>query len=377
MRHRVFISHCEEDHSTALDICRRIELRGVKCWIAPRDVVVGEDYLTRIGQAITRSGAFVVVLSDRTNRSRFVKAEAEYAFNDDLTIFPVRIENIEIEEGLRVLVSIHHRIDAFGANRAARLEELAGAVVRSVLSGKPGGGGGGSGKGLLDKGSVLRKAIGPGAMEFMAQWRAMDVRGSRIAWSWEAVLGGPLWPFYRGMVLAGIGCALLLALMIIIGAAQGEQGALAGFLTGWLILAILVALTGSAALRRHVGNALRHDRPPSPALLRVAGLAAGVAAIAAAFALTLPQDQRPTPTPTPFPSGQGTAVPSPPVVTPPRPPFPDPVIVGEVVPEAPDNGLVDVIRNIMVKQQDEAAAAAATANSVMESDTMAPAGNMM
>lgn len=376
MRHRVFISHCEEDHAVALDVCHRIERRGVKCWIAPRDVVVGEDYLARIGDAIEGSAAFVVVLSRHTNRSRFVKVEAEFAFSDGMTIFPVRIEDVKIERGLRLLVSINHRVDAFGADRAARLEQFADAVVRNVLSGNRKGGGSHE---LPAGAGVLMSAIGAGASDFIAQWRAMDARGSRIAWSWEAALGGPLWPFYRGMVLAGVGCAVLLALMIVIGGAQGgARGALSGLLVGWAVLAVLVGLTGSAALRRHIGDAIRYDRAPSP-ILRAAGLAASAAAVAGAFAATLP---RGTPPAAPFssPTFSKYNLTGSVAVNRPRRDGSDAMAEPDgATDDQPGNDIENIVRNILVEQQqqNELNAAAAATPIVSTNDTMPNVGNAM
>ena len=40
--HDIFISYSSADMQTAMDICSGLEEKGMKCWIAPRDVVAGE-----------------------------------------------------------------------------------------------------------------------------------------------------------------------------------------------------------------------------------------------------------------------------------------------------------------------------------------------
>jgi Spy/CpxP family protein refolding chaperone len=278
MSHRVFISHCEADNALALDICHRIESRGVQCWIAPRDVVVGEDYARRIGDAIEQSAAFVVVLSRHTNGSIFVKREVEYACSSKIPIFPVRIEKVELDKGLRLFISINHRVDAFGAGRGRALEQLARAVVRKVQRGKENGG-------ATDNIRELARMIGPGAMDFIRQWKRMDETRAPLAWSWEAFLGGALWPFYRGMIGLGAVLVAVLVIMMLLGGTlgRGVDGALTGLLASWLLIAFYVGLTGSVALRRHARRMVASgERPSRPK--RLVGMATAAAAVAGALA---------------------------------------------------------------------------------------------
>ena len=282
MRHRVFISHCEKDQVAAHDLCHRIERRGVKCWIAPRDIAVGEDFSGRVVEAIEMSAVFVIVLSRHTNSSQFVKAEAEAAFTSKRLIFPIRLENVEAEKGLRLFISIRHRADAFGPGRAQAIDKFVDAVVRRAIGSKvppkPDN---------LPVRSDLVQLIGPGAMDFLAQWREMDRRGARMVWNWEAFLGGAAWPFYRGLMALGIGLMLVLALAVLIGgmASRSADGALIGFALGWVGAAIYAGLTGSVVLRRHVHRRDALKRQTSGPM-RLGGLVGGVAAIALAFAIT-------------------------------------------------------------------------------------------
>ena len=45
---RVFISHSADHLAVASEVCAAIEKRGIACWIAPRDIRAGDDFLESI-----------------------------------------------------------------------------------------------------------------------------------------------------------------------------------------------------------------------------------------------------------------------------------------------------------------------------------------
>jgi hypothetical protein len=44
MARDVFISYSSKDKPTADAVCATLEANGIRCWIAPRDVVPGSDW---------------------------------------------------------------------------------------------------------------------------------------------------------------------------------------------------------------------------------------------------------------------------------------------------------------------------------------------
>ena len=44
MPHDIFISYSNQDKPVADAACNVLEKNGIRCWIAPRDVVAGLDY---------------------------------------------------------------------------------------------------------------------------------------------------------------------------------------------------------------------------------------------------------------------------------------------------------------------------------------------
>ena len=76
-----FISYASPDRERANEIARTLEARGLRCWIAPRDVRVGHDYGAEIIHGIERARCLVLVLSDPANESPFVRREVVTAVN--------------------------------------------------------------------------------------------------------------------------------------------------------------------------------------------------------------------------------------------------------------------------------------------------------
>lgn len=132
---RVFISHSADDAAIASDICAAIEARGIPCWIAPRNVRAGDDFLESIQAAIESAPAFVLVLSRASSLSPFVLSETQVAFDYKRPIFPVRIEKVDPSGSLRMLLSRWHRVDAIGPGREGGIRRLAEAVSRRVATG--------------------------------------------------------------------------------------------------------------------------------------------------------------------------------------------------------------------------------------------------
>ena len=121
----VFISHGSENHRAAEEISRFIEGRGIKTWMAPRDVRPGMDYSEQLQSAIEQCLAFVVLISETANTSPYVRAETEMAFSNNKPIFPVRQSEVMPAAGLAFFLKIRHWTNAFGSEAEASMERLA------------------------------------------------------------------------------------------------------------------------------------------------------------------------------------------------------------------------------------------------------------
>ncbi|MBS1197674.1 MAG: putative transrane sensor protein [Proteobacteria bacterium] len=135
MSYTAFISHASKDAEIAKTVCRMLEERGVKCWIAPRDITPGKDYGEEIIRGIECTTAMILVLSEHANESTFVKKEVERAVSKSKAVFPLRIREVAPSVGLELFISSAHWIDAWQAPMDSKIDELANSL--RALSGLP------------------------------------------------------------------------------------------------------------------------------------------------------------------------------------------------------------------------------------------------
>ncbi len=124
----VFISYSSDDKPTADAACAALEGAGIRCWIAPRDILPGRDYAESIIGAIEVAKLLVLILSRSANSSPQIKREVERAVNKGLPIIPMRIEDVMPSRTLEYFISSPHWLDAFPPPR----EKYFGRLIESV-----------------------------------------------------------------------------------------------------------------------------------------------------------------------------------------------------------------------------------------------------
>jgi hypothetical protein len=136
MAHDVFISYSSKDKPSADATCAVLESKGIRCWIAPRDITPGADWGETIVDALHTSRALVLVFSTNANLSQQIKREVERAVNAGLPVIPLRIENVMPAKSLEYFLSTPHWLDAFTPPLEHHLNYLAD-VIRHILDGQP------------------------------------------------------------------------------------------------------------------------------------------------------------------------------------------------------------------------------------------------
>jgi hypothetical protein len=94
MAHDVFISYASKDKYIADAACAVLEANGIRCWIAPRDILPGADWGESIVDALSAARVFVLVFSSNANSSQQIRREVERAVNRGLAVIPLRIEDV-------------------------------------------------------------------------------------------------------------------------------------------------------------------------------------------------------------------------------------------------------------------------------------------
>ena len=133
MSHDVFISHSSADKRAADAACAVLEARGIKCWIAPRDLRPGSDWGESIITAIEQSRIMLLLLSTQANSSPQIRREVERAVNRSIIIIPVRLENVMPARSLEFFLSTSHWMDAFPPPFENHLENLAKTIHQIVF----------------------------------------------------------------------------------------------------------------------------------------------------------------------------------------------------------------------------------------------------
>ncbi len=133
MAHDVFISYSSKDKATADAALAVLEQNGIRCWMAPRDIIPGMNWGASIVEAINHARIMVFVFSGHANKSPQIEREIERAVNRSITIIPMRIADVTPEKSLEYFISTAHWLDAFTPPLEKHLQTLAD-TVRSILA---------------------------------------------------------------------------------------------------------------------------------------------------------------------------------------------------------------------------------------------------
>jgi TPR repeat protein len=126
MAHDVFISYSSKDKTTADAVCATLELNGVRCWIAPRDVTPSMEWGECIIDAIEECRIMVLVFTADADSSPQIRREVERAVNHGVPILPFRIEDVMPGKALEYFIGNVHWLDALTTPMEKHLEDLAG-----------------------------------------------------------------------------------------------------------------------------------------------------------------------------------------------------------------------------------------------------------
>src|SRR3954467_10674360 len=152
MAHDVFISHSTNNRPVANAVCAALESIGIRCWIAPRDVMPGRSYSGEITRAIQQSRAFVLIFSEQSNNSEQVLREVQLAANSRLHIVQFRIDPVSPSDDLEYYLSGPHWLDAVTPPLEDHLGQLK-SSIQALLSLPP--------AMPLDKTAAPKPAIAP------------------------------------------------------------------------------------------------------------------------------------------------------------------------------------------------------------------------
>jgi hypothetical protein len=128
----VFISHSSKDQKVAHTICNALEQRGLKCWIASRDVGPGANYMEAIVRAIRAAEVMVLVFTQNANGSDEILKELALASKYRVNVIPARTENVAPSCALELEFATRQWIDLF-ADWEHEIERLSAWIAKSLV----------------------------------------------------------------------------------------------------------------------------------------------------------------------------------------------------------------------------------------------------
>ena len=97
----VFLSHSSRNLKKATKVAETLRNHGVPVWFSPSNIKTAQQWHDEIGRALRRCDWFLVLLSNSSIKSKWVKMELSYALNHsqyDDHIVPVKIDACDHED---------------------------------------------------------------------------------------------------------------------------------------------------------------------------------------------------------------------------------------------------------------------------------------
>lgn len=108
----IFISHSSQNSGIAMSLVEYVETNGLKCFIAPRDIVGGISYAEQLVHAINDCSVFLLLVSEEINKSEQVLNELEIAVDNNKIILPFKIDESTYNDSYKYYLKRKHWINA-------------------------------------------------------------------------------------------------------------------------------------------------------------------------------------------------------------------------------------------------------------------------
>ncbi|NIM18516.1 MAG: TIR domain-containing protein, partial [Candidatus Aminicenantes bacterium] len=105
-----------------------LESRGIRCWIAPRDILGGAAWVKEINAALSKARVMVLVFTSSADNSNYVQSEVLLAMERNIPIIPIQIGDVSPGGDLKFLLANRQWIYAHMPPQEKELEHLIDAV---------------------------------------------------------------------------------------------------------------------------------------------------------------------------------------------------------------------------------------------------------
>jgi len=215
----VFVSYASKDKVIADAVCARLEASGIRCWIAPRDIVAGTSYGEAIIDAIHGAKVMVLVFSSSANASGHIPKEVERAVSSGVAVLPFRIEDVAPGKSLDYFIGSVHWLDAMTPPMEKHLDFLAATVHKLIPAAGNETTPGGTSAGSLD-GTVMWQRGVQGSAAGAATTTAAGAPGvAGVGATGDGLSAKKIW-----IGVAAVVVVLLLALAVMFSRRGGDSG---------------------------------------------------------------------------------------------------------------------------------------------------------
>lgn len=129
----VFISYKSSEFEEANRIKAILEENGVSCWMAPASIPLGSNYASEIPNAIANCKIFLILLSKKSQKSKWVAKELDRAINCGKVVIPLMLEKCKLHTPFNFYLTDVQRYEAF-LNSETAIRDMV-YSVKAVLSG--------------------------------------------------------------------------------------------------------------------------------------------------------------------------------------------------------------------------------------------------
>ena len=122
----VFISYSSSEHLEASNVCSVLEKKGIRCWMAPDSIPSGADYGESIPKAIAGCKVFLLLLSEKSQLSKWVPKELDCAITNERIIIPFHLDNSQLKQAFdfrlsNICFNKFFGVERIGISRVAEL----------------------------------------------------------------------------------------------------------------------------------------------------------------------------------------------------------------------------------------------------------------
>ena len=103
----IFISYSSKNTDEATNACKKLEEAGHNCFLAYRDIAGGSVYAEELVNAIDRSDAMLLLLSEGANSSPHVLREVERGCSKNIPIIVYKLEDVVLSKSLEYFLMTH------------------------------------------------------------------------------------------------------------------------------------------------------------------------------------------------------------------------------------------------------------------------------